>query len=245
MKIGILSDIHSNIEALAEAMKWLDEQKVDDIVCLGDVVGYGPNPKECCEMVSANCSATLLGNHDAAVIGAMSTEYYYEAARVAIQWTRRQLGEKHLEWLFHLPYTHRRPDDAVSFFHSAPIAPSGYFYVVFKDDAQAHVRMFEKLTPISLLGHSHLVRAFKLKDGKAKEITTNKIRFEDGAKFIVSVGSVGQPRDRDPRGAVSWVDTDMGELHVHRFEYDREATAARIVEVGLEPRFAERLITGS
>ena len=245
MKIGIVTDIHSNVEALEVAMAWLEEQVVDEIVCLGDVVGYGPNPNECCEIISEHATATLLGNHDAAVIGAMSTEYYYDAARVAIQWTRRQLSPKNLEWLYHLPYTYRRTDLGLSFFHSAPIAPSGYFYVVFKDDAQAHLRMFEKLTPLSLLGHSHLVRAFRLHNGKAKEIQANKIRFEDDTKFLASVGSVGQPRDRDPRGSVSYVDTDMGELHIHRFEYDRQATFDKIKEAGLEPRFGERLFTGS
>jgi len=245
MKIGILSDIHSNLEALTEAMKWLDEQKVDDVVCLGDVVGYGPNPNECCEIVSSASSATLLGNHDAAVIGAMSTEYYYDSARVAIEWTRRQLKPEHLEWLYQLPYTHRRREQGVGFYHSAPIAPSGYFYVVFKDDAQAHTRMFEKLSQVSLLGHSHLVRAFKLTSGKAKEIQVKDIRFEDNSKFIASVGSVGQPRDRDARGAVSYFDSDMGELHLHRFDYDRKKTAAKIVQAGLEPRFGERLLSGS
>lgn len=245
MKIGILSDIHSNLEALQVAMKWLEEQKVDEIVCLGDVVGYGPNPNECCEIISSAAVATLLGNHDAAAIGAMSTEYYYDSARVAIEWTRRQLSPKHLEWLFQLPYTYRRTDLGVSFYHSAPIAPSGYFYVVFKDDAQAHSRMFERLTAVSLLGHSHLVRAFRLSNGKAKEVQPSAIRFEDNAKFIASVGSVGQPRDRDPRGAVSYFDSDMGELHLHRFDYDREATARKIVEAGLEPRFGERLFTGA
>jgi predicted phosphodiesterase len=245
MKFGIVSDVHSNMEALSVALKWLDSQKVDQVVCLGDVVGYGPNPNECCEMLRTLGAVTLLGNHDAAVIGAMSTEYYYDAARVAIQWTRRQLSTQNLEWLYQLPYTYRRAKENVSFFHSAPICPSGYFYVVFKDDAQAHVRMFDKLTGLSLLGHSHLVRAFRLADGKAKETQVNKIRYDEGAKFIASIGSTGQPRDRNPNGAVALYDSDNGELEIHRFEYDKEATVAKIMEAGLEPRFGERLLTGS
>ncbi|MBM4355105.1 MAG: hypothetical protein FJ109_15195 [Deltaproteobacteria bacterium] len=186
MRFGILSDVHSNLEALEAALKWLDGEKVDEIVCLGDVVGYGPNPNECCELVRENASVTLLGNHDAAVVGAMSTEYYYDAARVAIQWTRRQLSPENLEWLFQLPYTHRRESAGVSFFHSAPICPSGYFYVVFKDDAQAHLRMYEKLTKVSLLGHSHLVRAFRLSEGKAKE------------GMVSMFSSVGRPETNSP-----------------------------------------------
>ena len=244
-RVGIISDIHSNQEALETALRWLDSQQVEDVVCLGDVVGYGPNPNECCALVQKVASVTLLGNHDAAVIGAMSTEFYYDAARHAIQWTRRQLNSAHLEWLYRLPYTHRRPDAGVSFFHSAPISPSNYFYVVFKDDAQAHFRVLDRLTSLSLLGHSHLVRAFKLSGGKAAETELSEVSWTDGAKFLVSVGSVGQPRDRDPRGAVSYVDLDTGTITLHRFEYDRERTARKIVQAGLEPRFGERLMTGS
>ena len=245
MKIGIVSDVHSNMEALKAALSYLDEQQVDQIVCLGDVVGYGPSPNECCEMLRELNAVTLLGNHDAAVIGAMSTEYYYDAARLAIQWTRRQLTTRNLEWLYQLPFTYRRPDEHISFFHSAPICPSGYFYVVFKDDAQAHVRMFEKLTGLSLLGHSHLVRAFRLTDGKAKEVQVGDVKREDDARYIASVGSTGQPRDRNPNGSLALYDSESGELIIHRFDYDREATVAKIAEAGLESRFGERLLTGS
>jgi predicted phosphodiesterase len=245
MKIGILSDIHSNLEALTAGLEWLDGQGVDRVVCLGDVVGYGPNPNECCELVRKTAGVTLLGNHDAAVIGAMSTDYYRDAARVAIQWTRRQLTSENLQWLYQLPYTYRMEPQKVSFFHSAPICPSGYFYVVFKDDALAHLRMFERLTTISLLGHSHLIRAFRLSADKAKEVAADKVRVEDGTKYIISVGSIGQPRDRDPRGAVSSIDTESGELTIYRFDYDRKKTAAKIKEAGLEPQFGERLFTGS
>lgn len=244
-RVGIISDIHSNFEALEVAVRWLDAQNVDTVVCLGDVVGYGPSPNECCALVRKTASVTLLGNHDAAVIGAMSTEFYYDAARAAIQWTRRQLDSEHLEWLFKLPYTHRRSDLGISFFHSAPMCPSGYFYVVFRDDAQAHIRVIERLTSLSLLGHSHLIKAFRLADGRAADVTIDSVRWEDGAKYLVSLGSVGQPRDRDPRGAVSYVDLGTGQIVLHRFEYDREKTAQKIVEAGLEARFGERLLSGT
>lgn len=245
MRIGIISDVHSNLEALEAALKWLDQQRVDETVCLGDVVGYGPNPNECCELVRNYASVTLLGNHDAAVVGMMSTEFYYDAARLAIHWTRRQLSSRHLEWLYSLPYSYRRTDWRASFFHSAPIAPSGYFYVVFKDDAQAHLRMFDRLTDLSFLGHSHLVKAFRLGEGKVKELESGDVQWRNGFKTIVSVGSVGQPRDRDPRGAVSFVDLDTGELELHRFDYDRATTAQKILDAGLEARFGERLFSGS
>ncbi len=244
-RVGIISDIHSNLEALDAALKWLDSQSVEDVVCLGDVVGYGPNPNECCDLVRRVSSVTLLGNHDAAVIGAMSTEFYRDAARHAIQWTRRQLSSTHLEWLYRLPYTHRRPDDGIAFCHSAPISPSNYFYVVFKDDAQAHFRVLDRLASLSLFGHSHLIRAFALAGGKATETDIAKVKWTDGTKFLVSVGSVGQPRDRDPRGAVSFVDLDNGTIQMHRFEYDKGKTARKIVQAGLEPHFGERLMTGS
>jgi len=121
MKIGLLADIHSNLEAREGALGWLDKQKPDDVVCLGDVGGYGPNPNECCDLVSRTASVTLMGNHDAAVIGAMSTEYYSDAPRMAIQWTRRPLASEPLPRLYHLPYQYPRPPLGSASVHCAPI----------------------------------------------------------------------------------------------------------------------------
>jgi len=245
MRYGILSDIHANLEALEVAVAWLKEQEVDDVVCLGDVVGYGADPNECCRVVRGMASVTLLGNHDAAVVGAMSTEYYYDAARDAIAWTRRQLSEDNLRWLFSLPYTHLRTAHGLGLFHSAPIVPSGYFYVVRKEDALTHTRIYDRLLPVSLIGHSHLTKSFRIGRDKVKDISGKPLTGDDESRLIINVGSVGQPRDHNPLGCVGLFDTETRTFVHHRFDYDRARASEKISRAGLEPRFGERLFQGA
>jgi len=245
MRYGIISDIHANQEALEVALEWLREEGVDEVICLGDVVGYGADPNECCRLVRETASVTLLGNHDAAVIGAMSTEYYYDAARDAIAWTRRQLDEENLRWLYSLPYSNVRTKDDLGFFHSAPIVPSGYFYVVRKEDALTHTRIYDRLMRVTLIGHSHLTKAFRLTRDKAKDISGKALVADGESKLIINVGSVGQPRDHNPLGCVGLYDTETSEFLHHRFDYDRGRTAEKIKKAGLESRFGERLFQGA
>ena len=133
MRIALISDIHSNIEALTTALAWIDDNDIDEIFCLGDIVGYGADPNPCCELIRERCSVTLMGNHDAAVIGQMNTEYYYDAARDAIRWTRQVMEPENFQWLYSLPYSHVL--QRAAFFHSAPLRPSGFYYVVETKDA--------------------------------------------------------------------------------------------------------------
>jgi predicted phosphodiesterase len=244
MRFGIISDIHANLEALEAALAWLDTQSVDEIVCLGDVVGYGPDPLECCRLVRARAKVCLMGNHDAAVVGAMSTRFYYDAARQVIEWTRGRLDQESLRCLYSLPYTYLRRDAGVGFFHSAPILPSGFFYVVRKEDAQNHARIFDRLMPVSLMGHSHLTKAFRLYRDKAKDISGKPLEGDEESKLLVNVGSVGQPRDRNPLGCCGVFDSAQRSFVHHRFDYNREETARKIEKLGLSPRFAQRLFTG-
>ena len=245
MRYGIISDIHANLEALEVALEWLREEGVDEVICLGDVVGYGADPNECCRLTRETASVTLLGNHDAAVIGAMSTEYYYDAARDAIAWTRRQLDEENLRWLYSLPYSNVRANDDLGFFHSAPIVPSGFFYVVRKEDALTHTRIYDRLMRVTFIGHSHLTKAFRLTRDKAKDISGKAMVVDGESKLIINVGSVGQPRDHNPLGCAGIYDTETGEFVHHRFDYDRGRTAEKIKKAGLEPRFGERLFQGA
>ena len=160
MKIAIISDIHSNIEALTVVQDWLERQGITDVLCLGDIVGYGADPNACCDLIRANGWVTLMGNHAAAVTGRMDTEYYYPAARDAIKWTHDQLSATNFQWLYGLPYTYVL--ERAGFYHSAPIRPSGFYYVVQTRDAQAHSAIFPQLKDWSFLGHSHLTNQYAL-----------------------------------------------------------------------------------
>lgn len=243
MRIGIISDIHSNYEALVTVLDWLDEEKVDEIICLGDVVGYGPDPNLCCDLVRRRCTVTLMGNHDAAVIGAMTTDFYYAEAREAIYWTRRQLSDENFQWLYSLPYTHVRDDAA--YFHAAPVKPSDWLYVTRTQDAMRHNGpLYDRLRGWNFVGHSHLTKTFAVNGSRAKDVSGLPLTLKSDRKFLVNVGSVGQPRDRDSRLCFGLYDNEAGTFEHIRLPYDIDAVARKIVGAGLYKKFAERLFVG-
>lgn len=244
VKIGLISDIHSNLEALTQALDWLENNQVDRIFCLGDVVGYGADPNPCCDILRNVCDVTLLGNHDAAVIGNMDITYYYQEARDAIHWTRRELSAENFEWLYGLPYTHHEPDYAASFFHAAPLQPSGFFYVVQTADALAHTQLYQELASWNFVGHSHLLNQYMLDETRAKDVTGHRLGAHPNRKFIVNVGSTGQPRDRDNRLCFGLFDTDAQTFQHIRLSYDIKTAAAKITDAGLHDKFATRLFAG-
>ncbi|MFO0751309.1 MAG: metallophosphoesterase family protein [Myxococcota bacterium] len=241
--LAIISDIHANIEALTTVYRWLDQNKVDEVLCLGDVVGYGPDPNPVCELIRQRCKVCLLGNHDAAVIGAMATDYYQPPAKEAIYWTRTQLTEDNFRWLYALPFTHTRDDAA--YFHSAPFKPSGWYYVVRSQDAQHHnTSLYGRLKRWNFVGHSHLTLAYAINGKKTKDVTGEELSGKDDRKYLVNVGSVGQPRDRDPRLCFGLYDSNFDTFRHVRLPYDIESTARKIVDAGLDAKFARRLFVG-
>lgn len=241
--LAIISDIHSNLEALTTVYRWLDQNKVDDVICLGDVVGYGPDPNPVCELIRERCRVSLLGNHDAAVIGAMSTDYYQAPAKEAIYWTRHQVSEDNFRWLYALPFTHTRGE--VGFFHAAPFKPSGWFYVVSTQDAQ-HLNQgfYPRLKRWNFVGHSHLTLAYAINGKKVKEAAGDDLVGKDDRKFVINVGSVGQPRDKDPRLCFGLYDSNFDTFRHVRLAYDVESTAKKIMNAGLDAKFARRLFVG-
>ncbi len=243
MRLAIISDIHGNIQALEAVLAKCDEYDVDEIICLGDVVGYGGNPDECCDLLRERCTATLLGNHDAAVIGVMDTDYYYDAARKALYWTRKQLSEENFTWLYSLPYCQLREDIDVGFFHSAPILPSGFYYVVRNEEAEALTRMKAGLLGHSFIGHSHLTTTYEYSGRKVKDITY-RYKYEQDRMYLINVGSVGQPRDRNPDACFVMFDSETKDMAHMRVSYDIASAAAQIRAVGLDDKFARRLAVG-
>jgi predicted phosphodiesterase len=242
VRIGIISDIHSNLEALETALDWLEEHGANQIICLGDVVGYGADPNPCCDLVRERAAVTLLGNHDAAVIGVMDISYYYDAARDAIYWTRDQLSPANFRWLYGLPYTYQQADAA--FFHSAPIRPSGFYYVVQTKDALAHTAMYAKLKSWNFVGHSHLVNQYMINERKAKDVTGRPLAADADRKYLINVGSVGQPRDKDPRLCFGLYDAAEATFEHIRLTYNIESASKKILGAGLDPKFAKRLYLG-
>jgi diadenosine tetraphosphatase ApaH/serine/threonine PP2A family protein phosphatase len=243
MRIGILSDIHSNLEALTEVLGALERFRPDRIFCLGDVVGYGASVNECCALVRKVSAATLLGNHDAAVSGRMDYSFYYDAARHALDWTASRIEPEHLEWLRSLPYAHRI--DGVSFTHGSPVAPEAYEYVFAMEQARELLPHLGALADVSFIGHSHLCKAFALHpSGDVNEVVATKFGLRRGYKYVISVGSVGQPRDCDNRACFVLHDTTERTVEFHRVGYDVEAAAQKIFDADLALNFGKRLFLG-
>jgi len=243
MKLGIISDIHSNVEALTTVLDWSEKNGIDELVCLGDVVGYGPDPNPCCKLIRESCAVTLMGNHDAAVIGVMEIEYYYDAAREAIYWTRQQLSDENFQWLYGLPYTHVREN--AGFFHAAPSKPFNWHYVVQVQDAMKHNGpIYDRLKPWSFVGHSHLTKQFAINGKRVKDVSDKVLSARPDRKYLINVGSVGQPRDRDPRLCFGVFDTVAETFEHQRLVYDIESVAQKIIGAGLAEKFARRLFVG-
>jgi diadenosine tetraphosphatase ApaH/serine/threonine PP2A family protein phosphatase len=209
---------------------------------LGDVVGYGADPNPCCDLIRELGAVTLMGNHDAAVIGVMNTEYYYDAAREALFWTRDILTPENFRWLYSLPYTHRL--DNLGFFHAAPLRPSGFYYVVSTTDADRHRAAFDRLHEFNFVGHSHLTNVYAFTRERAKDASNKAVAALAGAKWLINVGSVGQPRDRDNRACFGLFDTETQRFQHVRVEYDIDSAAHKILHAGLHEKFARRLYFG-
>jgi diadenosine tetraphosphatase ApaH/serine/threonine PP2A family protein phosphatase len=243
MRIAILSDIHSNLEALTAALRVVDRERPDRVICLGDVVGYGASVNECCELIRSRAEVTLLGNHDAAVSGRMDYSFYYDAARHALDWTASRIDPSHLDWLRSLPYLHQ--EEGICFSHGSPVEPQAYDYVFALEQARELVPHARKLAPVTFVGHSHLCKTFALAPGgEVSEVVSTRFALRKGYKYVVSVGSVGQPRDGDNRACLVIYDHAKREVEFHRVAYDIETSAQKIFDADLALNFGKRLFLG-
>jgi diadenosine tetraphosphatase ApaH/serine/threonine PP2A family protein phosphatase len=232
MKLAIISDIHGNLEALNAVLEDVQKHPVEEIVCLGDVVGYGADPSACLHLVQDRCSAVLLGNHDEAAADLSKAYTFNPIARAAVQWTSETLSEAERESLAKFPFTSKR--GSIFLVHASPHNPEEWEYIIDDYDAQ---QVFDDFTEkICCVGHSHIVGIYPQFD----DVNPADPRF----KCVVNVGSVGQPRDKDPRSAWCLIDTESFAIEVFRVEYDIETAARKIRLAGLPFQLAERLSRG-
>ncbi|MFO0934110.1 MAG: metallophosphoesterase family protein [Planctomycetota bacterium] len=240
MRYAILGDIHSNVEALRAVLDALDQQPFNGLLCTGDLVGYGASPREVIRLVR-DLEPTVLvgGNHDWAAAGRLPLEYFNPFARDAILWTRKVLDRHDLEWLGRHPALVMRGEVTVS--HGTIHDPEAFDYLQSAYDA--HLSFSQLRTPYAFVGHSHVPVTFR--SGTAVTyMIGDVIELGDAAQAVMNVGSVGQPRDEDPRAAYGIFDVKTRTLEVHRVEYDVEAAAARIRDAGLPEFLGDRLRIG-
>ena len=244
MRLGILSDIHANYEALSAVLQAYESESIDAYYCLGDTVGYGGSPNECADLVRKVAKKTILGNHDAAVAGRMDYSYYYEAARHALDAHAAMLSPENASWLRGLTYQEKLTDIGVDLCHGSPVRLEEFEYIFAPEQARECLPMWNELGHLTLIGHSHLCKVFALSQSSVEELPAVDFSLEQGRKYIVSVGSVGQPRDYDNRASYTLYDTETREFEFKRVEYDIESAATKIFEENLERNFGHRLFIG-
>lgn len=246
MRIAVISDIHGNLLALQTVLKDIDALQPDAIWCLGDVVGYGPEPQACVELVRQRASLCLTGNHDRAVAGLLPLEDFTPIAGAAIEWHQRCLSPAALEWLAQRPL--RLVENGVTLVHGSPRSPV-WEYITSADIAAANASYFD--TPLCLIGHSHGAIAWRLGQehwwSRARLLRqlADPLSLEGEDRWLLNPGSVGQPRDGDPRASFAILDLEALTWTWRRLEYDVTAVANAILAAGLPPRLAERLFKGA
>ncbi|MEO0653052.1 MAG: metallophosphoesterase family protein [Planctomycetota bacterium] len=243
MRYGILGDIHANLTALGVALSVLDDAKVDAIISVGDVVGYGAAPRECIDLLKSRQVHVVRGNHDAACCGQLDDEYFNRYAREAVRWTRKQLSEQELRWLSELPLTLELEHCHVA--HGTLAGAEHFDYLLGVENARPSIQAMTK--PVCFVGHSHLpVTVMEPREsvGRLGYSPDPTVDLSESRRAIVNVGSVGQPRDEDPRLAVALYDVDEAWVRIERHPYDIETEANRITEAGLPKILGDRLWLG-
>ncbi len=239
MKYAIIADIHGNLEAFTVVLNDIREQRVDHVVCLGDVVGYNANPKECLKIVRDMNIPVVKGNHDDLCSTNNELEGFNPHAADAVHWTRNQLNEEEKQWLRDLKYT--RMVANFTMVHATLDAPDRWQYVF--DKLAAAASFPYQVSQICFFGHTHVPVAF-MRDTVVRGGTYSKFKIDPSKKYFINVGAVGQPRDNNPKCAYVIYDMTAATIELRRLDYDIAAAQAKIRAVGLPERLAERLAYG-
>jgi predicted phosphodiesterase len=239
MKFAIIADIHGNWEALQVVLDDIQKQKCTHYACLGDVVGYNANPKECLDLVRKMDIPCIKGNHDEYCSIEGTLEGFNPHAAAAVDWTRKQLTDADRQWLRDLKYL--RMVSGFTMVHATLDGPQRWGYVFDKLGAAASFPY--QTTQVCFFGHTHVPVAF-IRDTMVRGGTYSKFRIEPGKKYFINVGAIGQPRDGNPKAAYVVYDMDANTIELRRLEYDIATTQKKIRAAGLPERLAERLAVG-
>jgi predicted phosphodiesterase len=241
VKVAVISDVHANLPALEAVLAWIERDGVDELWCLGDLTGYGAEPARCMDIVLDRADVCLAGNHDMVVTGEIDIAMFSSDARVAAEWTREVLDGEAVRRLAELrPAGERR---GVELYH-ASIRDPVWEYVI--DDRTAAICLEKQESSLSMVGHSHVPLAYGYADGSflggmaGAETTLTTLP----GPFLLNPGSVGQPRDGDPRAAYLLVDLETGESRWRRVDYDVQEAQRAIRDAGLPLRLGARLAEG-
>jgi predicted phosphodiesterase len=242
MRIAVLSDIHGNVHALEAVLEEIEREDVHAVWCLGDVVGYGADPNDCCERIREQADVVLCGNHDMAVTGELSLEEFSRGAAIAARWTQEVLHPDHAAWL--RACKPQGEAHGVGLYHGSPRDPV-WEYIL--DESAVRAALDLTSAELVMVGHSHIPIALQLSNGGSLAGGLARGGSEPeltGGRWLLNPGSVGQPRDGDPRAAYLLVDLETRRSHFRRVPYDVEQTQSEIREAGLPEALANRLAEG-
>jgi predicted phosphodiesterase len=241
MRYAIISDIHGNLEALRAVLEDCRALELNSLLCLGDIVGYGANPKECLSLIRQSKAIIVAGNHDWAVCGRLDASYFTKDGRAAIEWTRGQMNLEEKTYLNSLPLILSNEDCMIV--HSSAKNPSQFPYLT--DIAKAK-EAFEGMgdQKVCFIGHTHEPKLFIKKAGECYELNALDIDMAQEDQYIVNVGSVGQPRDGDSMASFCVYDTIKQTIQIKRCIYDISSAQEKIIQAGLPKTLALRLAKG-
>lgn len=243
MRTAIISDIHANLEAFTAVLDDIGSQDVDDIVCLGDIVGYGASPNECVDVANSHCSMILMGNHDAAALGNLSTENFNVNAKSAIEWTENALTKRTKDVLHGLPLARTCGEN--TYVHATPYEPQMWYYITSMEEAAFNFQFFQ--TRFCFVGHTHIPMIISMAEKQRIDIHAGaSVRFDesDDTRFLINVGSVGQPRDRNQQSCYGLLDISAARFSLRRVAYDIKACQKRMREAKMPEFLLQRLEQG-
>ncbi len=245
MRYFVISDIHGNLEAFKAVLKASKKEKFDRVIFLGDVVGYGADPVKVCKLLKEMDPICVMGNHDASVLNPKLLSWFNPYARFALEWTAEHLTEECKNYMRQFPEKARLDDMLIV--HSNPYKPQSWEYILSRLDALFYFqRTSEK---VILFGHTHIPVVYEYNPEEDNTASISPVGREiqldiENMRYMLNPGSVGQPRDNDPRAAYGILDTDKWTFTVKRVDYNIEKAAQKIIEAGLPQFLAHRLYTG-
>jgi putative phosphoesterase len=240
MRYGIFSDVHSNLEAFEVALKFYEKERIDKFIFCGDIIGYGADPRQCLSLLKSLNPICVSGNHDWAAINKFNLNYFNPYARQALIWTKEELTASDLNYLGTFSLTHK--EDNFICVHGSLDNPAQFNYIIYSYEARRSFSLLRR--QIIFVGHSHRREAFCLENNKISYLNDAKIKIKPKAKYIINDGSVGQPRDGDPRLSVCVYDSDEKVVIFKRLEYNIKKAADKILAKGLSDMLAIRLFQG-
>ncbi len=238
--VAIISDVHANLEALTAVLKETEALGVKRVFFLGDAVGYGPDPDSCVEIIREQCQYAVAGNHDWAVLGLTPLDYFNTDAREAAEWTASVITEQTRQYLRSLPLSCSLSKEGLFLVHSTPKDPSAWNYILSLYDAEKNFQYFEER--ICFVGHSHRPFIIERLPSQEMVIHSESVRFRASCRYMINVGSVGQPRDGDPRACFLLLSEERAELR--RVPYDLRVTQQKMKRQGLPQFLIQRLERG-